>query len=83
MLVAGLTFVLGGGCPGRQLFASGEGSTDATVFALGMLFGGALAHRLGTASSAAGVSPNGPLAVGIGLAICLLIAFAYTRKQRD
>ncbi len=82
MLVAGLAFALGGGCPGRQLFASGEGSTDAAFFALGMLGGGALAHQLGTASSAAGVGPHGPLAAGIGLAVCLIIAFAYTRKIR-
>jgi YedE family putative selenium metabolism protein len=83
MLVAGLAFALGGGCPGRQLFAGGEGSTDAAFFVLGMLFGGAIAHRFGTASSAAGIGPNGPLAVGIGLALCLVIAVVYTRKQRD
>ncbi len=82
MFVAGLAFALGGGCPGRQLFAGGEGSTDAALFALGMLFGGAAAHRLGTASSGAGVGPNGPLAVGAGLALCLVIAFAYTRRGR-
>lgn len=82
MLVAGLAFTLAGGCPGRQLFAGGEGSTDAALFALGMLFGGAAAHRLGTASSAAGVGPNGPLAVGIGLAICLVIAIVYTRRRQ-
>ena len=81
MLVAGLAFALGGGCPGRQLFAGGEGSSDAALFALGMLLGGAIAHRLGTASSATGVGPNGPLAVGIGLAFCLLIAFCFTRRR--
>ncbi len=82
MLVAGLAFALAGGCPGRQLFAGGEGSTDAAFFALGMVFGGAAAHRLGTASSAAGVGPNGPLAAGIGLVFCLVVAFMYTRKLR-
>ncbi len=81
MLVAGLAFALAGGCPGRQLFAGGEGSSDAAVFALGMLLGGAVAHQLGTASSATGVGPNGPSAVGIGLAFCLLVAFFFTRKR--
>ena len=81
MLVAGLAFALAGGCPGRQLFAGGEGNGDAAVFALGMLFGGALAHQLGTASSPAGVGPNGPLAVGVGLALCLVIALVYSRKR--
>ncbi len=81
MVVAGLAFALAGGCPGRQLFAGGEGSCDAAIFALGMVGGGVLAHRLGTAGSATGAGPNGPLAVGIGLAVCLVIALAYTRKR--
>ena len=34
MVVAGLAFALAGGCPGRQLFLSGEGDTDAGIFAL-------------------------------------------------
>lgn len=81
MLVAGLAFALAGGCPGRQLFAGGEGSCDAAIFALGMLFGGAIAHQFGTASSATGVGPNGPIAVGVGLVLCLLVALVYTRKR--
>ncbi|MDD3656852.1 MAG: YedE family putative selenium transporter, partial [Atribacterota bacterium] len=35
MVLAGLAFTLTGGCPGRQLFLSGEGDTDAAVFVLG------------------------------------------------
>jgi YedE family putative selenium metabolism protein len=33
MVLAGLAFALAGGCPGRQLFMSGEGDADAAVFA--------------------------------------------------
>lgn len=37
MVLAGLAFALAGGCPGRQLFLSGEGDGDAAVFVLGMI----------------------------------------------
>ena len=32
MTLAGLAFALAGGCPGRQLFLTGEGDSDAAVF---------------------------------------------------
>ena len=37
MALAGLAYALAGGCPGRQLFLSGEGDGDAAVFVLGMI----------------------------------------------
>ena len=37
MVLAGLAFTLAGGCPGRQLFLSGEGDGDAAVFVIGMI----------------------------------------------
>lgn len=52
MVLAGLAFTLAGGCPGRQLFLSGEGDGDAAVFSLGLLTGAA-AHNFNLASSAA------------------------------
>lgn len=81
MVLAGLAFAFAGGCPGRQLFMSGEGDIDAGVFAAGVLAGAAIAHVWGTASSGAGVGPNGPLAVGIGMAVCLIIGVLYCRKR--
>ncbi len=45
MLLAGLSFTLAGGCPGRQVFLSGEGDGDAAVFVLGMLTGAAVSHN--------------------------------------
>jgi YedE family putative selenium metabolism protein len=45
MVLAGLSFTLAGGCPGRQVFLSGEGDGDAAVFVLGMLTGAAVAHN--------------------------------------
>ncbi|WP_291320157.1 YedE family putative selenium transporter [Desulfonatronospira sp.] len=80
MLVAGLAFALAGGCPGRQLFMSGEGNSDAAVFVLGMIMGAALAHNWGLASSPAGLGDNGALAAIIGLAVCLAIGFANLKR---
>ncbi len=79
MLVAGLAFSLGGGCPGRQLIMSGEGSGDAGVFVLGMLTAGALAHNLGWASSPAGPGPNALAVVVVSLGFCLAVGF-WNRK---
>lgn len=75
MLLSGLAFTLGGGCPGRQLFLAGEGDTDAAVFFFGLLTGTALAHNFNLASSAAGPSPYGPAAVIIGLVVVVILGF--------
>ena len=80
MVTAGLAFALAGGCPGRQLFMAGEGDSDAGIFALGMLFGAAVAHNFGTASSGAGIGAYGMQATIGGLILCLLIGFFHTRK---
>lgn len=71
MVLAGLAFCLAGGCPGRQLFLSGEGDGDAAIFVLGMVVGAAVAHNFGLASSPAGVGPHGMAAVGVGLVFCV------------
>jgi YedE family putative selenium metabolism protein len=80
MVLAGLAFALAGGCPGRQVFMAGEGDGDAAVFVLGMIAGAAFSHNFGLASSTKGVGPHGITAVLIGLAACLLIGFAMTRR---
>ena len=80
MVLAGLAFALAGGCPGRQLFMSGEGDGDAAVFVLGMLAGAAFAHNFGLASSPNGVGPHGIAAVVIGLIVCLFIGFTMRKK---
>jgi len=80
MALAGLCFALAGGCPGRQLFLSGEGDGDAAVFVLGMITGAGFAHNFNLASSPAGVSPYGPEAVVIGLVVAATIGFAAMDK---
>ena len=80
MVLAGLAFALAGGCPGRQLFLSGEGDTDAAIFVIGMVAGAAFAHNFGLASSPTGIGPHGLAAVVIGLAVCAVIGFTMKQK---
>jgi YedE family putative selenium metabolism protein len=81
MALAGLAFALAGGCPGRQLFLSGEGDGDAAVFVLGMIVGAGFAHNFGLASSPKGLGPHGIAAVIVGFLVCLLIGFTMRRKN--
>ena len=73
MVLAGLAFTLAGGCPGRQLFLTGEGDGDAAMFVTGMVVGAGFAHNFSIASSPAGTGAYGPLAVIIGLVVCSVI----------
>jgi len=90
MMLAGLAFVLGGGCPGRQMFLSGEGDSDAFIFFAGMLTGAALAHNFLLAAAPdkiqdgvtviGGPGINGMIAVITGLVVCVIIGF--TMRER-
>ncbi len=71
MFLTGLASVQLGGCPFRQLVLSGEGNVDAGVSVLGMLAAGALVHNWAIASSSAGPTPNGKIAVLVGMAFCI------------
>lgn len=75
MAVVGWGSVLLGGCPLRQLILSGEGNTDSVVTVMGMLVGAAIAHNFGLASSAAGVTANGKIAVFICFAFLGIISY--------
>jgi YedE family putative selenium metabolism protein len=83
MVLAGLAFALAGGCPGRQLFLSGEGDGDAGVFVLGMITGAAFAHNFALAGkpdsvangTVGGISSYGMGALILGLAVCLIVGF--------
>jgi uncharacterized protein len=86
MVLAGLAFTLAGGCPGRQLFLSGEGDADAAVFVLGMIVGASFAHNFDTASSPQGPGLWGPASVIVGLIICLSIGFSMSdlmKKKKE
>jgi YedE family putative selenium metabolism protein len=76
MLLAGLAFTLGGGCPGRQLVRAGEGDVDAAIFSLGMLVGAAFSHNFLIAASPAGINTYSAVAVFTGLAFTAWLGFS-------
>lgn len=88
--LAGLAFALAGGCPGRQLFLSGEGDGDAGVFVLGMVAGAAFSHNFGLAGTpdkvvegvlkVGGLTPAGMAAVVVGLVVCVVIGLTVREK---
>jgi YedE family putative selenium metabolism protein len=90
MALAGLAFALAGGCPGRQLFLSGEGDGDAGVFVLGMIVGAAFAHNFALAGApdkivdgalvVGGPGPYGQAAVVLGLVACAILGFAMRER---
>lgn len=90
MLLAGLAYVLAGGCPGRQLFLAGEGDGDSAIFVLGMITGAGIAHNFNLAAKAdavvdgvlkvGGPSSFGMIAVVLGLVVCLVIGFTMRQK---
>jgi YedE family putative selenium metabolism protein len=76
LALVGLSGVLAGGCPVRQVILSGEGNGDAMITAAGILCGCSLAHSFQTVSSSSGATLAGRIAVLIGLALCLAYACA-------
>lgn len=90
MLLAGLAFALAGGCPGRQLFLSGEGDGDAGIFVLGMIVGAGFSHNFSLAGkpdtiaggvlNIGGLTTFGMIAVILGIAVCLVIGFTMREK---
>jgi YedE family putative selenium metabolism protein len=91
MVLCGLAFSLGGGCPGRQLVRSAEGDGDAAVFCAGMLFGAGICHNWNLVSApdkiAEGIlTVGGPtipamIAVIVGIAFCILIGLSIRRQS--
>jgi YedE family putative selenium metabolism protein len=80
MVLAGFAFTLSGGCPGRHLIMSGEGNADSGLFVIGMIVGAGFAHQFSAASSPAGPGTFGPLAVAVGLVVCLAIGLTMRQK---
>jgi uncharacterized protein len=80
MLLSGLAFALAGGCPGRQVFLSGEGDGDAAIFVIGMIVGAGFAHNFNLASSPTGPSPYGPIAVIVGICVCVVLGLSLREK---
>jgi YedE family putative selenium metabolism protein len=74
MMLTGLSSVLLGGCPFRQLVLAGGGNSDSVIAVFGMIVGAAFAHNFKMASSAAGVTANGKIGFAVVFIIVILIA---------
>lgn len=83
MALCGCGAVLLGGCPMRQIILGAEGNIDSVMTVMGMYVGAAFAHNFGLAASPKGPSPNGQIAVVIGLVIVLVIGFMNIDKSTD
>ncbi|MDD5924280.1 MAG: YedE family putative selenium transporter [Clostridia bacterium] len=82
MTLVGWASLLLGGCPLRQLILSGEGNSDSAITVVGMVFGAALCHNFGLASSGEGPTSNGMIAVVIGFVIVLLISLLNLKRGK-
>ncbi len=71
LALVGLTGVLAGGCPVRQIVLAGEGNGDAFLTVVGLLLGGALCQSFGITSSAEGATEAGRVAVFLGLGVSI------------
>ncbi|GAB4289567.1 MAG: YedE family putative selenium transporter [Coriobacteriia bacterium] len=80
MVLVGLTAVLMGGCPLRQVVMASEGDLDATSSVAGMLVGAVVAHAASIASTPAGPASAAWLALGIMAVVTLGIGFLRTQK---
>ena len=83
MLLAGFGCCLLGGCPLRQMVMAGEGNTDSAITYLGLLVGAAFCHNFGLAASGKGPTPNGKVAVIIGLVVLFIIAAVNTFSTKE
>ncbi len=80
MLLVGFASLLLGGCPFRQLVLAAQGNGDSALTVAGMMTGAAFAHNFKLAATPKGVSTPGMIAVGIGMLVCLLVAFRCREK---
>lgn len=80
MTVAGLSAVMLGGCPFRQVIMSGEGDGDATMAMLGMFAGALVAHRFVIASTGAGLSDKAWPVLAVMAAVLIVVAFVKRER---
>lgn len=83
LFLVGLCAILLGGCPLRQLVLAGEGDGDALMAVLGMVVGAALAHNFMLASSPAGPTLYGQVAVLLGIGVAIVIGLVYRDVEVD
>jgi YedE family putative selenium metabolism protein len=93
MVLCGLAFSLGQGCPGRQLVLAGEGDSDAALFCVGMLFGAGICHNWALVAAPDAMAnglvtvggPTGPAKVAVvtGILACVAIGLCGQRCHAE
>ena len=83
LFLTGFGCVLLGGCPMRQLILSGEGNSDSAITVIGLFVGAAFCHNFGLASSAEGPTPNGKIAVIVGILVVAFIGYLNTFVKKE
>lgn len=81
MMLVGWGSVYLGGCPLRQLILAGEGNSDSAVTVTGLVVGAAICHNFGLASSGAGPTQNGMIAVAVGFVVLTVIGILNRGKE--
>ena len=82
MALVGICGVFLSGCPLRQIVKAGNGDGDGAITVVGMLLGAAVAHNFALASSGAGATIGGKIAVIVGIIIALLVGLVFCKKAQ-
>jgi YedE family putative selenium metabolism protein len=83
MGLVGITSVLIGGCPFRQVVLASQGSTDAAAAVLGMLGGGAIVQTWAIGSTNAGPTQSGKIAALVSLAFMLIVGLLLRLRPKE
>jgi len=83
MALVGVTSVMIGGCPFRQVVLASQGSADAAAAVIGMLGGAALVQTWGLASTNIGPTPAGKIATLVSFAFILIAGLALRVRESE
>ncbi len=82
MGLVGVTSVMIGGCPFRQVVLASQGSADAAACVAGMLAGAALVQTWGIGSTNVGPTPAGKIAALASLAFVLIVGLVLRVREQ-
>jgi uncharacterized protein len=83
MGLVGMTSIMIGGCPFRQVVLASQGSTDAAAAVLGMLGGAAIVQTWGIGSTNIGPTPAGKIATLVCIAFMLVVGVLLRMRATE
>jgi len=83
MGLVGMTSVMIGGCPFRQVVLASQGSTDAAAAVLGMLGGGAIVQTWAIGSTNVGPTQAGEIATLVSIAFILVVGVLLRMRPSE